>query len=261
MASLFDGIGGFPLAAERYGITPIWASEIEKFPMAVTKYHFPNMVHMGDITKLDGAKLPPVDILTGGSPCQDISVANGSRRGLDGSRSSLFYEQIRIIREMRDEDKRCGRTAQFIRPRFCIWENVPGVFHCNDPPTETFRIVLEEFLRIADDSVVVPGPPTGRWESAGAVLGVGYSLAWRVLDAQYWPGTPQRRRRVYIVVDLGGLAAPQVLFEPHCLSWNPAPSGEAGQTVAACAGAGPADTGGDPTEIAGAVEEGSGSDN
>ncbi len=129
MGSLFDGIGGFPLAAVRNGITPVWASEIEAFPIQVTKYRFPNMIHVGDITKLDGAKLPPVDIICGGSPCQDLSVA-GARAGLAGARSGLFMEQIRIITEMREEDKRRGRTGIAVRPRLGVWENVPYAKKC-----------------------------------------------------------------------------------------------------------------------------------
>ena len=121
LGSLFDGIGGFPLAAQRVGIKPLWASEIEKFPIRVTKEHFPEMIHMGDITKLDGAKLPPVDIITGGSPCQDLSTARGQRDGLAGSRSSLFYEMVRVIKEMRDAEKRRGRAAQSVHPRWICW--------------------------------------------------------------------------------------------------------------------------------------------
>lgn len=129
MGSLFDGIGGFPLAATHAGIEPLLASEIEAFPIEVTKHHFPNMCHVGDITKLDGALLPPVDIICGGSPCQDLSVA-GARAGLSGERSGLFMEQIRIVKEMRNADKLRGRTDESVRPRYCIWENVPYVHLC-----------------------------------------------------------------------------------------------------------------------------------
>lgn len=122
MGSLFDGIGGFPLAAIRSGVVPVWASEIETFPVEVTKQRFPDMIHVGDITRLDGAKLPPVDIICGGSPCQDLSVA-GARAGLAGARSGLFMEQIRVIKEMRNANKRNGRTALFVRPRIMVWEN------------------------------------------------------------------------------------------------------------------------------------------
>lgn len=125
MGSLFDGIGGFPLAASRHGIKTLWASEIEAFPIAVTKLHFPHMLHVGDITKLKGWELPPVDIITGGSPCQELSVASTKRLGLAGERSGLFMEQIRVIKEMREADIQRGRTAEYIRPRFGIWKNVP----------------------------------------------------------------------------------------------------------------------------------------
>ncbi len=124
LGSLFDGIGGFPLAALHNGITPLWASEIEPFPIEVTRLRFPEMLHVGDITKLNGAELPPVDIITGGSPCQDLSVA-GARAGLAGARSGLFMEQVRIVKEMRDADERSGRTALAVRPRYMCWENVP----------------------------------------------------------------------------------------------------------------------------------------
>ena len=120
-----SAFGGFPLAAVRNGITPVWASEIEAFPIRVTKEHFPGMIHVGDITRLDGAKLPPVDIICGGSPCQDLSVASPTRAGLAGDRSGLFMEQIRIVKEMRAADVQRGRTARFVRPRFMAWENVP----------------------------------------------------------------------------------------------------------------------------------------
>ena len=217
MGSLFDGIGGFPLAASRHGIKTLWASEIEPFPIAVTKLRFPDMIHVGDIAKLNGAALPPVDIIAGGSPCQDLSVA-GARAGLSGSRSGLFMEQIRVMKEMREADIQRGRSVKHIRPRFGIWENVPGALSSGNPKTEDFRIVLEEFLRIGCDSVSVPGPYTGRWESSGRILlGNSLSLAWRILDTQYWPGTPQRRRRIYLVVDFGGQSAPQILFDQESL--------------------------------------------
>ena len=147
MGSLFDGIGGFPLAAVRSGITPVWASEIEAFPIAVTKLRFPDMLHVGDITKLHGAELPPVDIICGGSPCQDLSVA-GARAGLAGARSGLFMEQMRIVREMRAADQKRGRFGVDIRPRWMCWENVPGAFSSGTPKYEDFRIVLEEIVRI-----------------------------------------------------------------------------------------------------------------
>ena len=220
MGSLFDGIGGFPLAAIRNGVTPVWASEIETFPIEVTKERFPDMIHVGDITKLNGATLPPVDVICGGSPCQDLSVA-GARAGLAGARSGLFMEQVRIVREMRNADKRNGRTAHLIRPRFMVWENVPGAFSSAD--SEDFRAVIEETLRIADSGLSVPRPPSGRWESAGAVLGEEFSLAWRVLDAQYW-GVAQRRRRIFLVADFAGGSAPAILFEQDRLLGDTASS-------------------------------------
>ena len=234
MGSLFDGIGGFPLAASRHGIKTLWASEIEAFPMAVTKLHFPHMIHVGDITKLKGRELPPVDIIAGGSPCQDLSVASTKRLGLAGERSGLFMEQIRVIKEMREADIQRGRTAEYIRPRFGIWENVPGALSSGTPKTEDFRIVLEEFLRIGCDSISVPGPYTGRWEPAGRVLlGDSLSLAWRILDTQYWPGTPQRRRRIYLVVDFGGQSAPQILFDQESLCRDYSAFIRTGQAVTA----------------------------
>ncbi len=232
MGSLFDGIGGFPLAAIRNGIVPIWASEIEVFPIEVTKIRFPNMIHVGDITKLNGATLPPVDIICGGSPCQDLSVA-GKRAGLDGERSGLFMEQTRIVKEMRyaDEkrgipqgelsrsDKRgCSETVKLIRPRYMVWENVPGAFSSSEG--EDFRAVLEEIVRIKDSSRYVPRPDDRAWKSAGAIiLGNEFSLAWRVLNAQYW-GVAQRRRRIFLVADFGGLTAPEILFKQDSLFGN-----------------------------------------
>lgn len=158
MGSLFDGIGGFPLAAIHNGIVPLWASEIESFPIEVTKIRFPEMLHVGDITKLSGDKLPAVDIICGGSPCQDLSVA-GQRAGLAGERSGLFMEQIRITKEMREEDGKRGKTNDLVRPRFFVWENVPGAF--SSAEGEDFKAVLEETARIADSTLSIPRPPGG----------------------------------------------------------------------------------------------------
>ena len=233
MGSLFDGIGGFPLAAVRNGITPVWASEIEAFPIEVTKRRFPDMIHAGDITKLDGAELPPVDIVCGGSPCQDLSVA-GARAGLSGARSGLFMEQIRIVKEMRTEDERRGRSDKSVRPRWMCWENVPGAFSSGTPKGEDFRIVLEEIVRVKSDTVHVPGPYPWTWQPAGRIiLGDGFSLAWRVFDAQYWPRTPQRRRRIFLIADFAGRSAPQILFEQDGLPGYPAESGGTGEGIAA----------------------------
>lgn len=240
LGSLFDGIGGFPLAAVRNGIEPVWASEIEAFPIEVTRKRFPSMLHVGDITKLNGAELPPVDIITGGSPCQDLSVA-GARAGLAGERSGLFMEQIRVVKEMRDADERRGRTAHTVRPRYMCWENVPGAF--SSAGGEDFRIVLEEIVRIKDGSCSVPRPDSGRWESAGAIiLGNQFSLAWRVMDAQFW-GVAQRRKRIFLVADFAGRSAIQILFEQDRLPGYPAPGGGPGQGTPASAPGSPASPG------------------
>ena len=232
LGSLFDGIGGFPLAAVRNGIEPVWASEIEAFPIEVTRKRFPSMLHVGDITKLNGAELPPVDIITGGSPCQDLSVA-GARAGLAGERSGLFMEQIRVVKEMRDADERRGRTAHTVRPRYMCWENVPGSF--SSAGGEDFRIVLEEIVRIKDGSCSVPRPDSGRWESAGAIiLGDQFSLAWRVMDAQYW-GVAQRRKRIFLVADFAGRSAIQILFEQDRLLRDSAAGGSQRQRTPASA--------------------------
>lgn len=241
LGSLFDGIGGFPLAAVHCGGVPVWASEIEPFPMRVTKLRFPDMIHVGDITKLDGAKLPPVDVICGGSPCQDLSVA-GLRKGLAGERSGLFMDQVRIVKEMRAEDERRGVSDDFIRPRYLVWENVPGAF--SSANGEDFRAVIEEIVHIKDSTCHVPRPDTGRWESAGAaILGDQFSLAWRVLDAQYW-GVAQRRRRIFLVADFGGLTAPKILFEQERLLGNPAEGQGQGKGVTTAAGNSSADSGG-----------------
>ncbi len=216
MGSLFDGIGGFPLAAVHNGIVPLWASEIESFPIQVTKIRFPKMLHVGDIKKLDGSKLPVVDIICGGSPCQDLSVA-GKRAGLEGERSGLFMEQIRITKEMRCDNGKNGKANDLIRPRFFVWENVPGAFSSQNG--EDFKAVLEETVRIADDTVSIPRPAGGVWKPAGCILGGEFSLAWRVLDAQYW-GVAQRRKRIFLVADFGGHTAPKILFEQDRLLGN-----------------------------------------
>ena len=241
MGSLFDGIGGFPLAAVRNGIVPVWASEIEAFPIEVTKVRFPEMLHVGDITKLNGAALPPVDVICGGSPCQDLSVA-GNRAGLAGARSGLFMDQVRIVKEMRNADGQRGVPAHLIRPRYMVWENVPGAF--SSAEGEDFRAVLEEIVRVHDSAGHVPRPYAGAWKSAGGILlGREFSLAWRVLDAQFW-GVPQRRRRIFLVADFGGITAPEILFKQDSLFGNFAPSRDEGQGVAAPAQGSTDDTSG-----------------
>lgn len=207
LGSLFDGSGGFPLGGLISDIIPVWASEIEPFPIRVTTKRMPFMKHYGDISKMDGGKIEPVDIITFGSPCQDMSVA-GRRDGLDGSRSSLFYEAVRIIKEMR-----CATDGRY--PRYIIWENVPGAFSSNKG--EDFRCVLEAVCSVKDTDPVIPEPPKGRWDSAGSILGDDYSVAWRTLDAQYW-GVPQRRKRIYLVADFTGGSAGKILFESEGLS-------------------------------------------
>lgn len=197
------------------------------------------MIHLGDITKISGYDAPPVDCIIGGSPCQDLSVA-GKRAGLAGRRSGLFMEQIRIVKEMRDADRLRGRTGQFIRPRYMVWENVPGAFSSNHG--EDFRAVLEETIRIAEpETPDVPLPSKGRWPLADAYYGDGWSVAYRVLDAQFW-GVPQRRRRIALVADFGGQSAPEILFERNGLSWDTPEGAEAGQTAAGGIGQRPGET-------------------
>ena len=164
--------------------------------------------HLGDITKISGHTAPIVDCIIGGSPCQDLSVA-GKRAGLDGERSGLYIEQVRIVKEMREEDERNGRTGVDIRPRYMVWENVPGAFSSNK--AEDFRIVLEELAKVKDKDAVISLPPSGKWTSCGCIVGDGWSIAWRVLDAQFW-GVPQRRRRIALVADFGGHSASEILF-------------------------------------------------
>lgn len=205
LGSLFDGSGGFPLGGLLCGITPVWASEIEPFPIRVTTKRLPFMKHYGDISSMDGAKIEPVDTITFGSPCTDMSVA-GKRAGLEGRQSVLFYQAIRIIKEMR-----CATDGRY--PRYIVWENVPGAFSSNNG--EDFRCVLEAVCGIADETVSVPRP--AKWQYAGEIVADGYSVAWRTFDAQYW-GVPQRRRRVYLVADLAGGSAGKVLFESESLS-------------------------------------------
>ena len=174
------------------------------------------MLHLGDITKISGYTAPIVDCIIGGSPCQDLSVA-GRREGLKGERSGLYMEQIRLVKEMRERDERNGRTGVDIRPRYMVWENVPGAFSSNKG--EDFRIVLEELAKVKDENAVIPMPDQGKWTSCGCIVADGWSIAWRVLDAQFW-GVPQRRRRIALVADFGGESAPEILFVRKSLSGN-----------------------------------------
>ena len=230
LGSLFDGSGGFPLGGLLAGITPVWASEIEPFPIRVTTKRLPFMKHYGNISAMDGGRIEPVDIITFGSPCQDMSIA-GRRDGLDGSRSSLFYEAVRIIKEMR-----CATDGKY--PRWICWENVPGAFSSNKG--QDFKAVLEAVIGIAEPNAQVPMPEKERWPYADLYMGDGWSVAYRTLDAQYW-GVPQRRRRIYLVADLAGGSAGKILFESEGLSGYSAEGFRSWQRAAGsftpCAGA------------------------
>lgn len=208
LGSLFDGSGGFPLGGVLCGIEPKWKSEIEPFAIAVTNKHFPKVKHYGDVSKIDGGEVEPVDIITFGSPCQDLSVA-GKRAGLEnGERSNLFYQAIRIIKEMRSKT-----NGEY--PRFIVWENVPGAFSSNKG--QDFRSVLEAVCSVKEPEILIPEPADEKWTYAGEIVGNGYSLAWRTLDAQYF-GVPQRRRRIYLVADFGSECAGKILFESEGVS-------------------------------------------
>ena len=222
LGSLFDGIGGWLLAARHAGVTPMWASEIEPFPCSVTARHFPDVKQLGDITKIDADEIEPVDIVCAGSPCQDLSIA-GKRKGLNGERSGLFRTAAHIVRRMRE------RTSGK-HPRFFVWENVPGAFSSNKGMD--FRAVLEEI-----GQTEIPMPPNGKWANAGLAELPQCQIAWRVLDAQYW-GVPQRRKRIFLVADFAadGRRAGEILFEREGVSGNPAEStgereGTAGRTA------------------------------
>ena len=207
LGSLFDGSGGFPMGGVLSGITPVWASEVEPFPIMVTTRRLPFMKHYGDISQMDGGKVEPVDIITFGSPCTDMSIA-GRRAGLEGKQSVLFYEAIRIIKEMR-----CKTNGQY--PRWICWENVPGAFSSNKG--EDFKAVLEAVIGVVCEDAQVPMPEKNRWPYADLYMGDGWSVAYRTLDAQYW-GVPQRRRRIYLVADFAGGSAGEILFKSEGLS-------------------------------------------
>lgn len=238
LGSLFDGIAGFPLVGSWYGIEPAWASEIEESCIRITKKHFPNMKHLGDITKIHGDEIEPVDVITGGSPCQDLSVA-GKQSGirlkcdncgtlvefsdstqncpncgakLDFTRSGLFMEQIRIIREMREKTNECY-------PKIVIWENVLGALSSNNG--NDFFCVLQEFCKLMAERIPTFRPES--WSNAGEILGESCSIAWRLFDAQYW-GVPQRRRRIFLVADFGGQRAGEILFKSESLRRHLTPS-------------------------------------
>ena len=197
MGSLFAGIGGFEYAGQQLNIDCLWNSEIDPACAARLKHHWPHTKQLGDITKIDGTKIPPVDIITFGSPCQDMSVA-GKRVGLDGERSVLFREAVRIIYEMRE-----ATNGEY--PKYIVWENVPGAFSSNKGLD--FRAVLEEITKTE-----IPMPATGRWAATGMVRGGAVSVAWRQYDAKHW-GVPQRRKRIYLVGDFTGGCAGEILFK------------------------------------------------
>ena len=224
LGSLFDGSGGFPLGGLISGITPVWASEIEPFPIRVTTKRLPFMKHYGDISQMDGGKIEPVDIITFGSPCTDMSVA-GRRAGLEGQQSVLFYQAIRIIKEMR-----CATNGEY--PRYIVWENVPGAFSSNSG--EDFKAVLEAVIGVAEPETQVPMPEKNRWPYADCYMGDGWSVAYRVLDAQFW-GVPQRRKRIYLVADFAGGRAFDILFKSEGVSGYSAESFRSWQRTAGSA--------------------------
>lgn len=231
LGSLFDGLGGWQIAACRAGIKPVWSSEVEKFPIALTKFRFPYTKQLGDVTKIKGNEIEPVDIITSGSPCQDLSVA-GDRTGLSGTRSNLFFEAVRIVREMR-------KKTNGIYPRYFVWENVPGAFSSNKGMD--FKSVLEE---VTETSIPVPGHH--KWAKSGMVRSRICTVVWRTLDAQYW-GVPQRRRRIFLVADYtDGGGTEEILFKPEMLSGDtkqgkteregarPIPDGNTAKPISMC---------------------------
>ncbi len=259
LGSLFDGIGGFPYSGSKFGIEPVWASEIEPWPIKVTEKHFPDMKHLGDITQINGAEIEPVDVITFGSPCTRLSVA-GRHDGFDitfkceGNNNQphdCYKNTIRATDKYqylyKDTCPICGKelcetneSALFFHairiikemrcatngayPRFIVWENVPGAFSSNKG--EDFRAVLEEITEAE-----IPMPRGGKWATAGMVRTEQVDVAWRTLDAQHW-GVPQRRRRIFLVADFGGFSASEILFESESLRGDPAESGEEGQETA-----------------------------
>lgn len=231
LGSLFDGSGGFPLGGVLNGIKPLWASEIEPFPIRVTTRRFPEMKHLGDISKIKGSEIEPVDIITFGSPCVDMSIA-GKREGLNASRSGLFFEAMRIIREMRE-----ATDNQY--PRFIVWENVTGAFSSNKGAD--FREVIQEIVNVRYKNVSVP--QSEKWHTGGLIVEDDFSLAWRVFDAQYW-GVPQRRKRIYLVADFRGQCAGKILFESEGLSGNTQKSFFQGQGAAGSPSEGTEESGG-----------------
>lgn len=233
LGSLFSGSGGFELGGLLAGVQPVWNSEVEPFPVRVTTKRLPFIKHLGDINDIRGDEIDPVDIITFGSPCTDMSIA-GKRVGLDGAQSSLFYQAIRIVKEMR-----CKTNGKY--PRFIVWENVTGAFSSNKG--QDFQAVLTEIVRIKSPEIpTVPMPEKGKWPYADVLVGNGWSLAYRTFDAQYW-GVPQRRKRIYLVADFAGACAGKILFESEGMSGDFAESrrpweGTAGDAETCSAAAG-----------------------
>ncbi|GHV36015.1 DNA methyltransferase [Clostridia bacterium] len=222
LGSLFDGSGGFPLGAIFSGITPVWSSEVEPLPIRVTTKRLPSVKHLGDICKIDGGAVEPVDIITFGSPCQSFSIA-GKRAGLEG-KSGLFYEAVRVIREMRT-------ATNNVYPRFAVMENVPGIFSSKTQGKSDFLEVLNELCKIKDEALSVPMPESGKWLNTGNIVADNFSLAYRTIDAQHF-GVAQRRRRCYLVVDFAGECAGEILFEREGVSRDFTPRFCAGQGTA-----------------------------
>ena len=206
----------------------LWASEVEPYPIRVTRDRIPGMKHLGSVTEIKGDQVEIPDVITFGSPCQDLSVA-GKQKGIhEGERSSLFFEAIRIIKEMRAHDRADGRADEHVRPRFAVWENVPGAYSSNGG--RDFQAVLQAFCDIGRPGDHVPFPQ--KWGGAGCIVGEGYSIAWRTYDAQYWAGTPQRRKRIYLIADFASERAGEILFEQESMPGDHQPGEEAGQRTA-----------------------------
>lgn len=218
LGSLFSGSGSFELAGSLCGIKPIWNAEIEKFPRMVTDARFPNVEQLGDVTKINGAQICPVDIITFGSPCQNMSIA-GNRKGITGEKSILFFDAIRIIKEMRN-----ATHNQY--PRFAVWENVRGALSSNKG--EDFYAVIKAFADICEPDVPISRPK--KWNTSGWLVGNGWSFAWRLYDAQYW-GIPQRRKRIYCIADFTGERAGEILFKPESMSRHSQQGYEAWQSL------------------------------
>ncbi len=227
LGSLFDGSGGFPLGGLLAGVTPVWASEIEPFPIRVTTKRLPGMTHLGDVSAINGGTIEPVDIITFGSPCTNMSIA-GRREGLDGAQSKLFYQAVRIIKEMR-----CVTNGKY--PRWACWENVVGAYSSNGGVD--FKAVLDALIGIVEPGASVPMPEKNRWPYADCYMGDRWSVAYRTFDAQHW-GVPQRRRRIYLVADLRGRCAGRVLFDSEGVSGYSAASFRAWQRAARDSAAG-----------------------